>query len=104
MQNELQRRNKETTIIGIVREIEDKRKFCRAGIACGNQIYVVKLNEAGKDLLYEVGNKVEATGILSETGTGDRRIKVTDYRVFEMDEDDLDDYGVDPDFYFNDGS
>ena len=103
MKKELQWRNKETTIIGIVREIEDKRKSCRAGIACGHKIYVVKPNEAGKDLLYEVGNKVEATGILSETGTGDQRITVTDYRVYEVDEDDLDDYGVDPDFYFRDG-
>lgn len=30
-------------------------------------------------------------------------MNVADYRVYETDEDDLDDYGADPDFYLKDG-
>lgn len=30
-------------------------------------------------------------------------MNMTDYRVYETDEDDLDDYGADPDFYLKDG-
>ena len=61
---------KEITIMGIVREIEDNWKSCRVGIAAGNETYAVPLNEEGKDLLYEVGNKIEATGIVSRTKNG----------------------------------
>ena len=87
--------NIEITIIGIVREIEDKLKFYRVGIASGNEIYVVKLNEEGKNLLYEVGNKVEASGIITRTKDGQRRIAVTNYEVYEIDEDDPEEVGVD---------
>ena len=73
------------------------------GIICGDKIYEVKQNEEGKSLLYETGNKVEATGIVSVTKNGERRITVSDYRVYEMDEDDFDDYGADADYYFKDG-
>lgn len=93
---------KEITIIGIVREIEEKRKYYRVGIAAGNEIYVVHLNEEGKNLQYEVGNKVEATGIISRTKDGHRRIAVTGYEVYEMDEDDFEEFGGDPDYYFRD--
>jgi hypothetical protein len=60
---------------------------------------VVKLNEEGKNLLYEVGNKVEATGIITRTKDGLRRIDVTGYEVYEMDEEDLEEFGVDFDYY-----
>ncbi len=103
MRKEHPESKKETTIIGIVREIEDKRKFYRVGIACGNEFFVVKLNAEGKNLLYEVGNKVEAAGIISRTKDGLRRIDVTNYEVYEMDEDDLEEFGVDPDDFFRDG-
>ena len=46
------------------------------------------MNEEGKNLQYEVGNKVEATGIISRTKDGLRRITVTGYEVYEMPEDD----------------
>ena len=91
------------TIVGIVREIEDRRELGRVGIACGNEIYAVKLNAEGKNLLYEVGNKVEATGTISRTKDGIRRIEVINYEVYEMDDDDLEEFGVDPDYYFKDG-
>lgn len=103
MQRELKGRSKELTIVGIVREIENNRAYSRVGIKCGDEIYVVKPNEEGKNLQYETGNKVEATGIVSKTKNGNRRIAVTDYRVYEMDEDDLDDYGADSDYNFRDG-
>jgi hypothetical protein len=95
--------NKEITIIGIVREIEDNGKSYRVGITTGNEIYVVKLNEEGNNLLYEVGNKVEATGIISRTKDGLRQIDVIGYEVYEMDEDDLEEFGDDPDHYLRDG-
>ena len=53
---------------------------------------MVPLNDEGKNLLYEVGNKVEATGSISRTKDGLRRIDVTNYEVFEMDEDDLEEF------------
>ena len=91
---------KETMVIGIVREIEDKRKSFRVGIATGNDTYVVKLNEEGKNLLYEVGNKVEATGFINKTKDGLCRIDVSGYEVYEMDEEDIEEYGVDSDYDF----
>ena len=93
MKKEQKESNKEITIIGIVREIEDNWKSCRVGIAAENGSYVVRMNEEGKNLQYEVGNKVEATGFISRTKNGDRRISVTGYEVYEMDEDDFEDYG-----------
>ncbi|MGD9231457.1 MAG: hypothetical protein PVJ20_11635 [Desulfobacterales bacterium] len=60
---------------------------------------MVKLNEEGKNLLYEVGNKVEVTGIITRTKDGLRRIDVTGYEVYEMDEEDLEEFGVDFDYY-----
>ena len=87
--------NKETTIIGFVREINDHPKSYRVGIADGDQIYDVKLNEEGKNLQYEVGNKVEATGIITKMKDGRCRIDVSNYEVYEMDEEDLEEFGFD---------
>ncbi len=83
MKKEQKESNKEITIIGIVREIEDNWKSCRVGIAAENGSYVVRMNEEGKNLQYEVGNKVEATGIISRTKDGVRRITVRRCRVKE---------------------
>ena len=93
MRKEQTESKKEITIVGIVREIEDKKKSYRVGIAAGNEIYVVQLNEEGKNLQYEVGNKVDATGIISRTKDGVRRITVTGYEVYEMTEDDPEEFG-----------
>jgi vacuolar-type H+-ATPase subunit E/Vma4 len=98
MGKEPKERKKEITIIGIVREIEDKRNPFRVGIATGDEIYVVKLNDEGKNLSYEVGNKVEATGIITETKDGRCRIDVSGYEVYEMDEEDLEEFGFDFDW------
>ena len=89
MGKERRERNKEITIIGIVKEIDDNWKSYRVGITTEDEFYLVKLNEEGKNLLYEVGSKVEATGIITRTKDGLRRIDVSGYEVFEMDEDDL---------------
>jgi hypothetical protein len=85
--------NKEITIIGIVREIEGNWQPCRVGIAAENGSYVVRMIEEGKNLQYEVGNKVEATGFLSKTKDGVRQITVTGYEVYEMSEDDPEEFG-----------
>jgi len=88
MRRENQETKKEITIVGIVREIKIYRKPYRVGIAVGNGIYLVQPNEEGQNLLYEVGNKVEVTGTISMTKDDRRRIEVTGYEVYEMDEDD----------------
>ena len=88
MKKEQKESNKEITIIGIVREIEDNWKSCRVGIAAENGSYVVRMNEEGKNLQYEVGNKVEATGIISRIKDGIRRIAVTGNEVYEVTDDD----------------
>ena len=98
MGKELRESNEEITIIGIVKEFEDNWKSHRVGIATENGSYVVGMNEEGKNLQYEVGNKVEATGIITRTKDGRRRIDVTGYEVFEMDEDDLEEFGGDPEY------
>jgi hypothetical protein len=100
MKKETRENNKEITIIGIVREIEENWKAYRVGIATENGKYMVGMNEEGKNLQYEVGNKVEATGIITRTKDGLRRIVVTGYEVYEMDEDDLQEFGDDPEYYF----
>jgi hypothetical protein len=78
--------------VGIVREIEDNWKSYRVGVAAGIETYAVQQNEEGKNLLYEVGNKIESTGIVSRAENGDRRIKVTGYKVYEMAEDDPEEF------------
>lgn len=90
---------KEVTIIGFVREIEGSGKSYRVGIASGDDLYQVKLTQEGRDLLYEVGNKVEVTGAVGRTKDGVCRIDVTNYEVYEMDEDDLEEFSIDPDYY-----
>ena len=103
MRKERRESNEEITIIGIVREIEDNWKSYRVGVATENGSYVVRMNEEGKNLQYEVGNKVEATGVITRTKDGLRRIDVTGYEVYEMDGDDLEDFGGDPEYYFSKG-
>ena len=87
---------KEITIVGVVREIVDTGNCCRVGIAVGNEIYAFQPNEEGQNLIYEVDNKVEATGIISRTKDVRRRIEVIGYEVYEMSEDDPEefDYGL----------
>ena len=102
MEKEPRESNEEITIIGIVKEFEDNRKSYRVGITTENGSYVVKMNGEGKNLQYEVGNKVEATGIITRTKDGRRRIDVTGYEVYEMDEDDLKEFGGDSEYYFRD--
>lgn len=100
MEQEQKENNKETMIIGIVRELEDRRNPFRVGIKTENEIFMVKLNKEGKNLLYEVGNKVEATGIINRRKDGRSQIEVSGYEVYEMDEEELEEIGIDYDFYF----
>ena len=88
---------KEITIIGFVKEIGNSWRSGGIGISAGDNFYAVKPNEEGNNLTYEVGNLVEATGVVSRTKDGRQQINVNGYEVFEMDEDDRDDYGDQPD-------
>jgi hypothetical protein len=92
MKKETKRRNKEVLIIGIVKEIEVNSKSFRLDIVTTNGRYNVRMNEVGRSLQYEVGNKVEAVGIISRTKTGIPRITVTDYEVYEMADDDPEEF------------
>ena len=100
MRKELKESKKEITIIGIVREIGDTWKSYRVGIATEIGSYVVRMNDEGINLQYEVGNKVEATGIISRTKDGVRRITVTGYEVYEMTEDDPEEFGYGLEYNF----
>ena len=93
MRNNALEEEKEITIIGFVKETGNNWKSGRIGISTGSDFFAVKANEEGNNLLYEVGNKVEATGIVSRAKDGRWQITVTGYEVFEMDEDDLEEYG-----------
>ena len=104
MKKDTRESDKEIAIIGIVKEFDDNWMSYRVGIATENGRYLVRMNEEGKNLQYEVGNKVEATGIITRTKDGRRRIDVTGYEVYEMDEDDLEEFGGDPEYYFSKGS
>jgi hypothetical protein len=95
MGKELREINEEIAIIGIVKEFEDNWKSYRVGIATENGSYVIRMNEEGKNLQYEVGNKIEATGIITRTKDGLRRIEVTGYEVYEMAEDDPEEFDYD---------
>ena len=97
MRKEHKESQKEIIVIGFVKEIEDNRRNCSIGIASGNNIYRVKLDEEGKNLLYEVGNKVEATGVITRTKDGTCRIHITGYMVYEMDEDGLEELSIERD-------
>jgi hypothetical protein len=87
--------NRQITIVGVVRELGDYRKPYRVGIAVDSELYLVQPNDEGQNLLYEVGNKVEATGIVSRTKDVRRRIEVTGYEVFEASEDDPEEFDYD---------
>jgi len=88
MGKEPQESQKEITIVGIVRENKDNWKKYPVRIASETGNYVVAMNEEGKNLQYEVGNKVEATGIISRTKVGLSLIAVSGYEVYELSEDD----------------
>ena len=102
MKKEHSETRKEITIVGIVRELGDHRKPYRVGIAVGSEIYLVQPNDEGRNLLYEVGNKVEATGIVSGTKEVRRRIEVSGYEVFEVSEDDPEDFDYDLKYTYKD--
>lgn len=101
MGREVGRSDKELTIVGIVREIDNNWKSYRVAIATEKGLYAVKPNDEGNSLRYEVGNKVEVTGIISRTKGGGRQIEVSGYEVFEMDDDDFEDFGDQSDDYFD---
>jgi len=88
--------DKKITINGIVKEIGANWKAPRVCVVAEDGIYLVMMKAEGKNLFYEVGNKVEATGIISKTRDGFRRITVSGYEVFEMNDDYHHEFGYEP--------
>jgi hypothetical protein len=78
------------TIIGKVKEKNDDRRETGISIISDEGVFDVKMDAEGRNLLYEVGNKVKITGNITTTKNGIRRISVAGYEVFEFDEDDPD--------------
>ena len=86
---------KEITIIGFVKEVYANWKAPKVCVANEDGIYVVKMNAEGKNLQYEVGNKVKVSGTITRANDGIRRISVSGYEVYEMEEDGPDDFYYD---------
>jgi hypothetical protein len=80
----------EVTIIGKVKETNDDRRSPGVSIISDDGIFDVKMNAEGKNLLYEIGNKVEVTGKVTATTGGIHKISVMGYEVYELEEDDPD--------------
>jgi len=53
-----------------------------------------------KNLQYEVGNQVKAAGVFSRINDGACRITVTGYEVYEMTEDDPEEFGYGLEYNF----
>ena len=79
--------DKKLTITGFVKEIGANWKAPRVGVVAEDKIYIVSVKAEGKNLLYEIGNKVEVTGTISKTREGFQRISVSGYKVFEINND-----------------
>jgi hypothetical protein len=73
--------DREITIIGIVKEIIANWKVPRVCILTEDGIFLVKMKAQGKNLIYEIGNKIKATWSVPETRDGIRSISVTGYQA-----------------------
>ncbi len=87
---------KKITVTGFVKEIGANWKTPRVCVVAADGIYLVAMKAEGKNLIYEVGNRVEATGSITRTRDGFRRILVSGYAVFEMKEDYHQEFGYEP--------
>jgi hypothetical protein len=78
----------EITIIGFVDELDfDQVGLVGVQISTQDDGYFVEYNSTGKKLLYLIGEEVAATGVASQDGNGNRRIRISDFRVLEYGDD-----------------
>jgi hypothetical protein len=89
---------KNITIIGFVRKIGANWKIPRTCIVSEDGLFVVSMQPAGKNLICEVGNRVKATGSISESRDGFRKISVSSYEVCESRDNDNNNFGFDPEY------
>ena len=82
--------DRKIAIIGYVKEIGANWKTPRVSIISPDGLYLVAMKAAGKNLFNEIGNRVKATGNLSKSREGFRRISVSSCVVFELRKD----YGI----------
>jgi hypothetical protein len=92
--------DKQITITGFVKEIGANWKAPRVCVVTADGIYLVTMKAEGKNLHFEVGNRVEATGTISKTRDGFQRISVSGYEVFEMNNDYHQEFGYEPEHDF----
>jgi hypothetical protein len=79
--------NREITVIGIVKEIIANWKVPRVCILTEDGIFLVKMKAQDKNLIYEIGNKIKATGSVSETRDGFRSLSITGYQAVDIGKD-----------------
>ena len=78
----------EITITGFVDELDfDQNGLVGVQISTQDDGYLVEYNSMGKKLLYLIGEEVAATGVASQDGDGNRRIRISDFRVLEYGDD-----------------
>jgi hypothetical protein len=81
---------KEITISGYVIESEwdDSDDLVAVGIETDeDEEYLIEPDELGEELFDRLDKRVEVTGIVQKDKDGNMRIKVTDYRLLEDDEE-----------------
>jgi hypothetical protein len=81
---------KEITISGYVIESEwdDSDDLVAVGIETDeDEEYLIEPDELGEELFDRLDRRVEVTGIVQKDKDGNMRIKVTDYRLLEDDEE-----------------
>ena len=93
---------KEVTITGFIDEIELKDGETGLEVDDGDDVYTIKMDDIGTQLLEYVDEEVDITGLVTKT-KGKRELKVTkfqptdDYDDEDYDDDDEDDRGYRPD-------
>jgi len=84
----LKQSQKEITITGFVDELDfDQNDLVGVQISTQEQQYLVEYNSMGRKLLYLIGEEVAATGVASQDDDGNRRIRISDFRVLEYEDD-----------------
>jgi hypothetical protein len=87
----LKHSEKEITITGFVDELDfDQNDLVGVQISTQDDEYLVEYNSMGKKLLYLIGEEVAATGVASQDGDGNRRIRISDFRVLQYGDDPAD--------------
>jgi hypothetical protein len=78
-------KEKESTLIGFVYEIEENGIVRGIAISTGDEDYIVEMNEWGKQLCKEIENDVKVTGFVSKDQDGKLHIRLTGYELLYKD-------------------